>query len=96
MDGAGPAWGEDEYVEYLEGERLCFAWVMQRYGGLPAARARADALELYPYEAADEPYRGMIFHDLAWHYAMERIHGREYAIEHPELRNPPAEYSALW
>ncbi len=69
---------------------------MQRYGGLSAAQAQAAALERYPYEAADAPYRGMIFHDPAWHWAMLRIHGDNYTREHPELMNPPAEYDALW
>ncbi|WP_328407024.1 hypothetical protein [Nocardia sp. NBC_00403] len=88
-------WSEEEYVEYLREERRRFTWVMQRYGGLSSVEAEAAALESYPYEAADKPFRGLIFHDDAWHWAMLRIHGDNYTMEHPELCVPSSEYEAL-
>ncbi|GAA2083286.1 hypothetical protein [Actinomadura alba] len=88
-------WTEDEYVEYLHGERRSFAWVMQRYGSFTPAEAEAAALKHYPYEASDAPFRGLIFHDLSWHWAMLAIHGGSYWVEHPELVNPSPEYEAL-
>jgi hypothetical protein len=88
-------WTEDEYVESLQGERRRFAWVMQRYGGLTPAQAEASALGRYPYEASDAPFRGIIFHELAWQWAMLAIHGNCYWVEHPELQHPPPEYKAL-
>ena len=88
-------WSEDEYVAYLTSERRRFAWVMRRYGGLTAVQADAAALERYPYEASDTPYRGLVFHDEAWHWAMLKIHQDRYWLTHPELASPPAEYNAL-
>jgi hypothetical protein len=88
-------WTEDEYVGYLEAERRRFAWVMQWYGGLPPAEAEAAALERYPYEVSVTPFRGLIFHDHSWHWAMLAIHGDRYWAEHPELADPSTEYEAL-
>jgi hypothetical protein len=81
--------------DYLGGERRRFAWVMQRHGGLTAAEAEAAALEQYPYEASDVPYRWLVFHDRAWHWAMLRIYQDLYWVEHPDLARPSAEYRAL-
>lgn len=72
-----------------------FAWVMQRYGGLTAVEAAEAALEQCPYEASDTPYRGLIFHDEAWHWAMLSIYDERYHVDHPELAQPSAEYEAL-
>lgn len=88
-------WTEAEYVAHLAGERRRFAWVMRNYGGLVAAEADAAALARYPYEGADVPYRGLVFHDEAWHWAMVTIHQDRYRLTHPELAQPPAEYDAL-
>jgi hypothetical protein len=88
-------WTEDEYVDYLRAERSRFAWVVQRYGGFTPAHAEAAALERYPYEASDTPFRGLIFHDHSWHWAMLAIHGDLYWAEHPELVDPSTEYEAL-
>lgn len=68
---------------------------MQRYGGLTPIRAEEAALECYPYETSDALYRGLVFHDEAWHWAMLKIHGGSYWVEHPELVQPSAEYTAL-
>ncbi|WP_406673847.1 hypothetical protein WBK31_35620 [Nonomuraea sp. N2-4H] len=42
-----------------------------------------------------EPYRGLVFHDEAWHWAMLGIYGERYWVAHPELADPPPEYRAL-
>ncbi len=86
---------EDKYVAYLTSERRRFAWVMHRYGGLTAAQADAAALARYPYEASDAPYRYLVFHNRAWHWAMLKIHKDRYWVTYPELVSPPTEYNAL-
>lgn len=86
---------EDEYVQYLRDERRRYGWVMQHYGNLDAIQAETAAVERYPFEASDAPYRGLIFHNEAWHWAMRALHGDEYWISPPRLAEPPAEYRAL-
>jgi hypothetical protein len=86
---------EVEYLAHLREERRRFAWVMRRYGGLTPPESWAAALDAYPYEPRDEPYRGLTFHDEAWHWAMLTIHGTSYPAELPELAGPPDEYRAL-
>ncbi|WP_275461112.1 hypothetical protein [Streptomyces noursei] len=88
-------WTETEYLEILHGERRRYAWVMRRYGALADAEAGAAALRNYPYEPSDAPYRGLVFHDEAWHWAMSVIHGERYPVEHPALLQPSPEYLAL-
>ncbi|MFE7838470.1 hypothetical protein ACFU53_21155 [Streptomyces sp. NPDC057474] len=91
-----PWWeAEDKYLDLLQGERRRYAWVMRRYGGLTLTESWAAALDSYPYEPADQPCRGLAFHDEAWHWAMLTLHGTCYTREHPELADPPAEYTAL-
>ncbi|MBM7861216.1 hypothetical protein [Lentzea nigeriaca] len=87
-------WDESEYLAYLESERTDFAWAMQHYGGLSADDARQAAVEFYEYEPPDAPYRGLVFHDLAWDWAMERIMARcdyPYWHTHP-VPEPPPDY----
>ncbi|GAA0236848.1 hypothetical protein [Cryptosporangium japonicum] len=88
-------WSEDEYVQCLRDERRRYGWVMQHYGDLDACQAGIAAEKRYPFEASDAPYRGLVFHDEAWQWAMRAIHGNEYSISHPHLVKPPAEYEAL-
>ncbi|GIF04739.1 hypothetical protein [Actinoplanes siamensis] len=87
-------WSEEEYVECLREERRRFAWVMQHYGNLDAVQAEMAAEKRYPFEASAAPYRGLIFHDEAWHWAMLAIHGDAYWVSHPHLAEPPAEYES--
>ena len=68
---------------------------MRRYGGMALDESWAAALHCYPYEPSDEPYRALVFHDEAWHWAMLRLHGERYPVEHPELLQPPDEYLGL-
>lgn len=86
---------EEEYLAYLRSERRRYAWVMRRHGGLTLPESWAAALDAYTYEPRDEPYRGLVFHDEAWHWAMLTLHGSSYTVEHPELADPPDEYTAL-
>lgn len=74
--------------EYLKAERQRYAWVMRTYGQLPEAPAGEAADRRYPCELPGTPYRGMIFHDEAWHWAMLEIKGAGYTMRHPELMRP--------
>jgi hypothetical protein len=89
------AWSEAQYLDLLDSERRSYAWVMQQHGGLAPTEAAEAALERYPYEPAEAPHRGLIFHDEAWHWAMLTIHGDHYVVEHPELVHPSPDYRAL-
>ena len=91
MDDAGEAWwpDEDEYRRYLDNERWLFALALSDYGGISPEQAEREALERYPYEPPDTLYRGIIFHDLAWHRAMIRLHGHMYWVSRPELQRMP-------
>jgi hypothetical protein len=88
------SWSEDEeeYVRYLAAERRGYAWVLQRYGGRSPRRAEEEAVEVYAYEPPDAAYRGLVFHETAWHWAMNSVFGARYATEHPELAFPSEEY----
>jgi hypothetical protein len=66
-------WPEHEYAEHLESERANYAWTMQHYGGMSAQEAQQAALESYPYEPPDAPYRGLHFNKQAWYWAIDRI-----------------------
>lgn len=90
-----PDWSEDEeeeYLRYLEGERRAFAWVLRTYGTLDPHRARDESLKRYPYQPPDAPFRGLIFHDEAWHWAMLHLQGEGYWRTRPDLAHPPQEY----
>ncbi|MCX4966761.1 hypothetical protein OHA98_18350 [Streptomyces sp. NBC_00654] len=88
-------WSEEEYAAYLRDERRRYAWVMRRYGNLSPAESRAAAEERYAYEPADAPFRGLVFHDEAWHWAMLALHGERYWTDRPESADAPPEYDAL-
>ncbi|MFB6619581.1 hypothetical protein ACIGFK_42250 [Streptomyces sp. NPDC085524] len=88
-------WSEAEYLDYLNAERRGYAWVMQHHGGLSPEEAMEAALKWYEYESADEPNRGLVFHDDSWHWAMSAIHGDRYVLTHPELVDSSPEYRAL-
>lgn len=94
MEKADPFADEDEYLASLEGERSRYAWVLRMYGGVPSAEAETAAERFYEYEPTG-PYRGLVFHDEAWHWAMLRVKGDDYVTRYPELVDPPAEYRAL-
>ncbi|EFL19581.1 hypothetical protein [Streptomyces sp. C] len=88
-------WSEAEYLKCLEAERRGYAWVMEHHGGLTPKEAEEAALEWYRYEPAGDPYRGLVFHDESWHWAMLAVHGHRYTVEHPELAYPSPGYLAL-
>lgn len=90
-----PEWDETEYRAYLAAERRCYIWTLRRYGDFTPAQAEAEADTVYAYEPSETPYRGLVFHDEAWHWAMTRIFGTTYTVDHPELRSPSPEYRAL-
>lgn len=71
-----------------------FAWCFEQLGGRSVSEARKAALDFYPFEPSDDPYRGLVFHDEAWHWAMIRIVGECYWQSRPELANPSEAYRA--
>ncbi|MFJ8162162.1 hypothetical protein ACIRBY_14685 [Streptomyces sp. NPDC096136] len=87
-------WSESGYVDCLTSERRGYAWVMEHHGGVMPEEARKAAVEWYPYQPAGTPFRGLVFHDEAWHWAMTAIHGDRYVVDHPELVHPSPEYAA--
>lgn len=84
---------EAEYRATLEWQRHLFAWCLVQLGGYSAEVAERKTMECYPYEAPDDPARGIMFHDMAWHYAMLLIHGSFYWRSRPDLAFPSAEYN---
>jgi hypothetical protein len=80
MSDPGEGWWTDEegYPQYLEAERHLFAWCLMRIGGFSEEAARYEALERYPYQPPEALYRGIIFHDEAWDWAMIRLFGHSY------------------
>lgn len=96
-DGKGGAAdaGELRYRRYLREERAAYAWVMRTHGGMTPQQADAAAADFYVYEPPDDPYRELVFHDEAWHWAMLALKGGQYWRRHPELAHPSAAYDAL-
>jgi hypothetical protein len=87
-------WDEKEYGWYLDHERHMFAWCLVVYGGVSEMLARSQATEFYPFESATKPYRGLVFHDEAWHWAMLEVFGKHYWQARPELEHASADYRA--
>ncbi len=77
---------EKDYVRYLVHERHMFAWCLITHGGVAPVAALTQAEVRYPFEAATEPFRGIIFHDVAWHWAMLALFGQRYWHSHPEFQ----------
>jgi hypothetical protein len=85
-DDAHDWWPDEiEYREYLERERRLFAWCLVRFGGIDPETAGQKALERYPYEIPGTPYRGMIFHELSFDWAIDALFGKHYNVVRPEL-----------
>lgn len=87
-------WTEEEYVSYLRSERRLYAWCLVRYGEMLKEDAACLADALYEYEASDDPSRGLVFHDEAWHWAMLKVFGDMYWVANPERLKPSVEYRA--
>ncbi|MGY6651589.1 hypothetical protein ACXIZN_05425 [Amycolatopsis sp. TRM77291] len=94
MAAAGE-WSEDEYARCLASERERYAWVMRVYGSMTPAQSLDAAVRRYPYEESGNPFRGLVFHDEAWHWAMLALKGEAYWSSYPELAEPPTAYRAL-
>jgi hypothetical protein len=89
-EGVDDVWDDEaEYTRYLDNERRLYALALADYGGIAPDQAEREALERYPYEPPGAPHRGLIFHDLAWHWAMIRLHGHGYWRRRPELQAMP-------
>jgi hypothetical protein len=88
----GDNWGEDEYLSYLDAERRLFAWCLVRFGRYSQVDAAKRANARYPYESSQEPYRWVMFHNLAWDWAMLELYGSGYWRSSPELAQPSDQY----
>jgi hypothetical protein len=93
-DDSWPRSPEHEYLADLAHERHMFAWCFVEYGGRTHEEAEQAALDAYPYEPPEEEYRGLKFHDLAWHWAMLTIFRDGYWRTHPELASATERYHA--
>lgn len=89
---ASEPWSEAEYTAHLRDERHLFAWCLIKYGAADPVEAQNTAEGRYPYEAANEPHRGLIFHDEAWHWAMLHLFGEGYWLAHPDFKSASQEY----
>jgi len=85
---------EKDYIEYLAHERHMFAWCLVTHGGVTRVAAQTQAEARYPFEIATEPFRGIIFHDMAWHWAMLALFGEQYWLSHPEFQFQSDDYRA--
>ena len=85
---------EKEYCAYLAHERHMFAWCLSEIGGFTSDEAHHSALKRYPYEPPGDEYRGLIFHDEAWHYAMWHLHGEQYWASGRASSSPSIDYRA--
>ena len=85
-------WSEDEYVNYLNMERNLYSWCLEHYGDFTHEEARKEALNFYIYQSEKEEFRGLVFHDEAWHWAMLKIYGENYWLTKPELSSPCENY----
>jgi hypothetical protein len=85
-------WNEEEYASYLEHERHMYAWCLRTYGDFEANEADQKASSFYGDEPANALYRGLVFHNEAWHWAMLHIFGEAYWTSRPDLLDPPQEY----
>jgi hypothetical protein len=85
-------WAEEEYVKCLAHERHMFAWCLVNMDGCSPESAERQACERYPYKPSEDPHRGLIFHDEAWHWASLRICGDFYWLSQPGSESPSPEY----
>ena len=83
---------EKEYLTYLNAERQLYAWCLVRYGKYNGQEALEASEEFYEYEPIENEYRGLVFHDEAWHWAMLKAIGEFYWKTHSELADPTQEY----
>lgn len=88
-------WSEEEYNECLLHERHMYAWCLIRYSGMSVQEAQARAETFYQYQAPGTPYRGLLFHDEAWHWAMLKVFGDGYWQNKPDYAKPTKEYEEV-
>jgi hypothetical protein len=96
MADAPSPWCRDEagYVAHLANERSLYAWCLVHHGSFSPEEAMNEATAFYAYEPADHPYRGLIFHAEAWHYAMVKLFGARYWLTHSDYQSASADYHA--
>ena len=86
---------EEDYRAYLTMEREVYAWCLVKYGHYSRSEALKESESFYEYEPPGE-YRGLVFHDEAWHWAMLKVFGESYWELRPDLESPSAEYEKQW
>ncbi len=87
---------EEDYVYLLKQQRHMYTWCLRNIGSLTAHEAKLESEKLYNYEPPDKEYRGIVFHDDAWHWAMLKIKGEQYWSNFPDLVDPTNEYEKEW
>jgi len=83
---------ESDYQTTLETERYLYSWCLQKYGNIAKDTADKLATEFYVYEPPNTPLRGFVFHEYSWNWAMQKIFGYGYWLQHPEYKYPAKEY----
>ncbi len=84
---------EAEYIIYLLHERRLYAWCLINYGQMQVHESYQEASKLYQYYPFDQEDREDVFQEEAWHWAMVKLFGNDYASKHPQLADPPYQYS---
>ena len=56
-------------------ERFTYMLLLQRLGNYTEEDAVAKTLARYPYEPLGTAFRGFVFHDESWQWAMRLIYG---------------------
>jgi len=85
---------EKEYLAQLKQQRHMYQWCLREIGKLSETEARVQAKQFYKYESQSGEHRTLVFHDDAWHWAMLKIYGENYWVEHPELAEPSSDYES--
>ena len=94
MDNPWCSAPEEEYLAYLEGERHMYAWCLVEHGARAPADAEREALAAYLYEPPTDDARGLLFHELAWHFAMLALFGDRYWTKRRDLERASDAYKA--
>ena len=68
-----------------------YSWCLVHYGNYSDVEALKESESFYKYQPPGE-YRGLVFHDEAWHCAMLKVFGECYWKLRPDLGSPCPEY----
>ena len=87
---------EIEYLDQLKQQRHMYEWCLKHIGRYPENKATEEAERVYAYKPSSDEYRGLVFHDDAWHWAMLKLKGEQYWLNCPECKSPSPEYEQEW